>query len=461
MIANLKPYVEYKNSGIPWLGEIPAHWDVHRIKTFLREADLRSRDGEGTLLSLTRTRGLIPHRDMTDRMHSAKTLVGYKCYRRGQIVMNRMQAWSGMFGAGALEGLVSPDYAVFDVLRGNLVQFVMQRLKSPDLVGQFALESKGIGSGFNRLYTDRFGPIPVALPPTTDQAAIVRFVAWANGRLERAIRAKRRVIALHNEQKQAIIHRAVTRGLDPNVSLKATGVPWLGNIPAHWSLKRFKFLACINSGQVDPRKPEYRDLVLIAPNHVQSGNGRLLHQETATEQGADSGKYLVRAGQVVYSKIRPNLRKATIAPCDCLCSADMYPIAPITGELTPAYLLLLLLSHPFTKFAVDASMRVAMPKVNREALANCLMWYPSLSEQSMIIDFIADECAPIDTNIDRAEREIALVQEYRTRLVADVVTGKLDVRESAAELPDEIPLDIPSDDDRGDDTDSLDEEASE
>ena len=98
--------------------------------------------------------------------------------------MKRMQAWSGMFGAAQLEGLVSPDYAVFDVLGSNSVKFVLERLKTPDLVSRFALESKGIGSGFNRLYTDRFGPIPITLPPPAEQAAIVGFLDWANGRLE-------------------------------------------------------------------------------------------------------------------------------------------------------------------------------------------------------------------------------------------------------------------------------------
>jgi type I restriction enzyme S subunit len=111
VIADLKPYAEYKESGLPWLGQVPGHWSVSRIKTVLREADYRSSDGLGTLLSLTRVRGLIPHKDMTDKMHSAKTLVGYKRYGTGQIVMNRMQAWSGMFGAGLTDGLVSPDYA--------------------------------------------------------------------------------------------------------------------------------------------------------------------------------------------------------------------------------------------------------------------------------------------------------------------------------------------------------------
>jgi restriction endonuclease S subunit len=115
----------------------------------------------------------------------------------------------------------------------------------------------------------------------------------------------------------------------------------------------------------------------------------------------------------------------------------MYPIAPSTSEINASYLLQLLLSEPFTKFAVDASMRVAMPKVNREALANALMWYPERNEQERILSFISQQIAPFDRLISNAEAEILALREYRTRLTADVVTGKLDVREAARQLPDE------------------------
>jgi type I restriction enzyme S subunit len=268
---------------------------------------------------------------------------------------------------------------------------------------------------------------------------------YANGKIERAIRAKRKLIGLFNEQKHAIIHRAVTRGLDPNVKLKPSGIPWLGDVPEHWTLKRFKYVATINTGQVDPRKPKYRNLILIAPNHIRSGDGYLIEKETAADQGADSGKYMVTSGQIIYSKIRPNLRKATIAPCNCLCSADMYPISPKTSELSTDFLLALLLSQAFTKFAVDSSMRVAMPKVNREALANCILWFPSLNEQTQILEYLGREMAPFDTAIIRTQREIDLLREYRTTLTAEVVTGKLDVRETAKGLPDQADEPLPAD----------------
>ena len=444
MIADLKPYTEYKESGLPWLGQVPRHWDVRRLKQVARLAygDSLPRTG--------RKEGTVPVFGSNGRVgwHTESNTLA-PC-----IIVGR----KGSFGK--INFSCDPSFVI------DTAFYVDRRIAGVDIrwlffmLGWLRLDGVSKDSAVPGLDREDAYQRMLTLPSPAEQAAIVRYLDWANGRLERAIRAKRKVIALLNEQKQAIIHRAVTRGLDPSVPLKPSGIPWLGDIPRHWALRRFKFLATINSGQVDPRKPIYRDLVLIAPNHIERGSGRILAQETAAAQGADSGKYLVSRGQVVYSKIRPNLRKATIAPSDCLCSADMYPITPKTRELSAEYFLQLLLSQSFTKFAVDASMRVAMPKVNREALADCPLWFPSVAEQTKIVDFVSRESAPIGNAISRLEREIELLREYRTRLVADVVTGKLDVREAVTRLPEEAALDIAVDDtDLSDETEPADEEA--
>lgn len=441
MIADLKPYAAYKDSGSSWLARVPTHWEVRNLRTLIRPRNERNRV-DLPLLSVAREKGVFV-RSMTDANENHNVipldLTNYKVARAGALVINKMKAWQGSMGIAPCDGIVSPAYYVFDFDIANR-KFGQTLLRSKPYVAHFGQASDGVRVGQWDLTIAAMRQIPVLAPPPEEQAAIVRFLDWANARLERTIRAKRRVIALLTEQKQAIIHRAVTRGLDPAVPLKPSGIAWLGDIPAHWTLRRFKFVAKINSGQVDPRFPPYRDFILIAPNHIQTGTGKLLELETAAAQGADSGKYFVSKGQIVYSKIRPNLRKAAIATCDCLCSADMYPISPKTLELSHNYLLQLILSPAFTKFAVDTSMRVAMPKVNREALADCPMWFPDSYEQDLILKFIEQESEPIDTAISRLNREIDLLREYRTRLVADVVTGKLDVREAAAQLPDE-PLD--------------------
>lgn len=210
----LNPEAPLKSSGIPWLGDIPKHWEAPRIKTVLLERDARSHEGSEVLLSLTRNRGLIARSDMTDKIHSARTLVGYKLYSPGEIVMNRMQAWSGMFGTGPISGMVSPDYAVYKILGGNDSTFLLARLKASDLVSQFAIESKGIGTGFNRLYNDRLGAIPISLSPPDEQRVIAKWIEINTSKLSSAIARTEREIALMQEYRTRLTADIVTGKLD-------------------------------------------------------------------------------------------------------------------------------------------------------------------------------------------------------------------------------------------------------
>ena len=444
MIADLKPYPSYKDSGVPWLGEVPEHWEVKRGKELFRCVDVRSSTGEEALLTVSSERGVVPRSSATVTMFKAESYAGYKLCWPDDLVINSLWAWARGLGVSRHHGIISSAYGVYR-LRTPYTEYsayVHALVRSTPFNWELQVRSKGIWISRLQLTDEAFLGAPVPLPPPPEQAAIVRFLDHADQRIRRYIRAKQKLITLLEEQKQALIHRAVTGQVDvrtgqPYPAYKPSGVEWLGDVPEHWEVKRFKFLARVANGQVDPRRPEHRGKILVAPNHIRIGTGEIIHLETADNQGADSGKYEVRRGQVIYSKIRPNLRKAAIAPLDCLCSADMYPIAVRETELRPAYLLLLLLSLPFTNYAVDCSLRVAMPKVNREALGGCWFWYPSRKAQDAILEFIENVGGPSGLAIAQAAREISLLREYRTRLIADVVTGKLDVRSAAARLPDE------------------------
>lgn len=442
MIHDLKPYTAMKESGVPWLGKVPQHWSVLRIKSVLREVDARSLDGKGTLLSLTRTRGLIARHDLTDKAHSASTLVGYKRYQSGRLVMNRMQAWSGMFGTATMDGLVSPDYAVFEVLGNHQVDFVLARLKSPDMVGQFALESKGIGSGFNRLYTDRFGPIPITVPPPSEQAAIVKYLNWATGRIDRAITAKKKIIALLNEQKQAIIHQAVTRGLDTNVRMKPSGIPWLGEIPEHWEVRRSKFLF----REIDERSKSGREthlamsqrLGLVPSSQVQS----TLRSETYV------GGKVCRPKDLVLNRLKAHLGVFAVADQIGVVSPD-YSVFRQTREVEMTYFEHVLkgrgcrgelyqrargIVEGFWRLYTDDFYDISLP-------------VPPAKEQRSIVEFLSNATDGLMVASEALQKEIALLKEYRTRLVSDVVTGKVDVRTAAAALPDPYVDDIVSESD--------------
>jgi type I restriction enzyme S subunit len=438
LIKGLRPYLDYKESGQPWVGAVPQHWPILPNRAIFTEVKDRDHPEE-EMLSVTITQGIVRQHsllaDSSKKDSSNRDKSAYKLVQPCDLAYNKMRAWQGAIGVSNLRGIISPAYVVMRPRNAQNPRYFHHLFRTPAFAKEAERWSYGITSDMWSLRPEHFKMVYSPLPPQDEQAAIVRFLDHANHQVDRLIQTKKKMIALLNEQKQSIINCAVTRGLDSDVPLKPSEIPWLGDIPHRWTLKRFKFVASISGGQVDPRKPQYCKLVLIAPNHIQSGTGKLIGEETAAEQGADSGKYLVQKSQIIYSKIRPNLRKATIAPRDCLCSADMYPVSPNSTEISADYLLLVLLSLPFTNYAVDCSMRVAMPKVNREALANCWLWFPQLHEQNDILRFVQTASLPFEAVIYRMEREIALIREYRTRLITDVVTGKLDVREAALQLP--------------------------
>jgi len=429
MSSNLKPYPAMKDSGVKWLGEVPEHWEVRKLRCVLREVAVRNRP-DLPLLSVVREKGVIL-RDLSnkDENHNfiPDDLSNYKVVRVGQFALNKMKAWQGSYGISQYDGIVSPAYFIFN-LEGVERDYFNTAIRSKAYITFFKQASDGVRIGQWDLSKARMREIPLFVPPLSEQAAIVRYLDYIDRRVKRYVRAKQKLIKLLEEEKQAVIHRAVTRGLDPNVRLKPSGVEWLGEVPVSWKMKRFKFVVRIRNGQVDPRTEAYCKFPLIAPEHLEKGTGRILKIETAEEQGAISGKYIVKQGEIIYSKIRPALRKASIAPCDCLCSADMYPLMPDHSEILSDYLLAVLLSNDLTRYLVDCSMRVAMPKVNREALGNAWLCYPDKDTQKHIISELKEMIIHLDEAKSKAQNEINLIREYRTRLIADVVTGKLDVR---------------------------------
>ena len=162
-----------------------------------------------------------------------------------------------------------------------------------------------------------------------------------------------------------------------------------GVIPETWALRPLLTTVGIANGQVDPQVEPYREMTLVAPNHIESGTGRLLSRETASDQKAISGKYLFGRGDIVYSKIRPYLRKAVLAEFNGLCSADMYPLKP-AADVSGGFMLSVLLGQRFTRYSESVSVRSGMPKINRAELADFVVALPPLPEQRAIATVLSD-----------------------------------------------------------------------
>jgi type I restriction enzyme S subunit len=440
VIGDLKPYTEYRDAEGGWLGQVPAHWAVRRMKYVVREVDCRSSDGREQLLRASQYTGVTPrHRaDGLDEADTrAESLVGYKRVQPEDLVINIMLAWNGSMGVSRYSGIASPAYCVYRFAPGMNPWYFHHLLRSPHYKARIKASSTGVVESRLRLYSEDLGRIEALVPPPEEQAAIVRFLDWANGRLERAIRAKRKVIALLNEQKQAIIHRAVTQTQAAGASVKASGVEAIGDIPQHWEV--LPFVRCaVERADYRGATPEKVDegIFLVTAKNVRKG---WIDYECSREY--------VRPAE--YPKIMrrglPRLEDVLLtmeAPLGNVALVDREEIAiaqrvvrfRLDGErLRPRFALFALNSTYFQDQLQLRATGSTAQGIKASKLPQLLVACPPPAEQERITEQLDKELKPLQQALKRFEREIELLVEYRTRLVADVITGRLDVR-AAAEL---------------------------
>ena len=424
-MSSLRPYSTYSPAKVSWLEKLPSHWTEQRIGVLaelrVSNVDKLSKDAEVPVR-------LCNYVDVykNDRIDSSMSLMRataspgeverFRLEKDDVLITKDSEAWDDI-GVPALVNSTADDLisgyhlALLKPKDQVLGPFLAWVLRGKPASFQFHIAANGV-TRYGLTHT-AIKSVTIPTPPLEEQAAIVRYLDDADQHIRDYVNAKQRLITLLEEERQTVMHQAVTRGLDPNVKLKPSGVEWLGDVPEHWEIAQFARQVEIAEGQVDPKAEPYASMLVIAPNHVESGTGRLLSRETAFEQGAISGKYICRDGDVIYSKIRPALAKVTVAPTDCLCSADMYPLRP-RNPLQRDYLFWLLLSTGFTAWSTAQSDRVAMPKVNRQTLNNTYIPLPPHPDQVSIAQYVTEATGKTSEVIDRARRQIELMEEYRT-----------------------------------------------
>lgn len=439
MIANLRPYRDYRESGLQWSPKLPAHWSQERAKRLFTKMDRPVsdqddivtcfRDGMVTLRKNRRLRGFT----------EAIQEFGYQGIRKGDLVIHAMDAFAGAVGVSDSDGKGTPVYAVCQPKPGinaHYYAFIVREMARSQWI--LAL-SRGIRERSTDFRYEAFGGQYVPLPVPEEQDAIVRFLDYTNGRLERAIRAKRKVISLLQEQKQAIIHRAVTRGLDPNVSLKPSGIPWLGDIPEHWQIRPLKQLLIRMDYGTSENARGTGTIRVLGMGHIRDGKVIVPQQGSLNEM--PMGLQMKRHDLLFNRTNSPELvGKVGIfegEDSDEITFASYLVRLRVRPEHNPFWLNYLLNSREFWSYARSQAL-VSLHQANLNSSRYGQMALPvptSRTEQDRIVEHVSSCARELEQTIDRLEREIELLKEYRTRLVADVVTGKLDVTEVARNLP--------------------------
>ena len=237
------PYPAYKPSGVPWLGDVPQHWDVVRLASVSRPKSVINQESS-ELLSVYLSLGVIRFSDVAEKRTNptSQDLSQYQAVDPGDLVLNNQQAWRGSVGVSSLTGIVSPAYLVLSLSSRLDSQYANLLFRDNSMVGQYVICSKGVGTMQRNLYWPHLKRMLALLPPLPEQRAIVHYLDYVDRRIRRYVSAKRKLIALLEEEKQAVISQAVTRGLDPNVPLRPSGVEWLGDVPEHWEVPRLRNL---------------------------------------------------------------------------------------------------------------------------------------------------------------------------------------------------------------------------
>ena len=440
-VTALQPYPAYGDSGVEWLGKVPTHWRTVRAKRLFRKMDRPVRpDDEVVTCFRDGTVTLRRNRRELSFTESLKE-IGYQGVRRGDLVIHAMDAFAGACGVADSDGKSTPVYAVCapkdESANSRYYAFCVREMARSRWI--LAL-SRGVRERSTDFRFATFGNQWVPVPPSREQATIVRFLDHTDRRIRRYIRAKERLIELLEEQKQAVIHQAVTGQIDartgePYPGYKDSGVEWLGEVPEPWAKRRLKSLL----RAVDQRSSTGDEILLS----LRRDHGVVVYSDhfARPPQGRTLvGFKLVAAGQLVVNRLQANNGLVFRSSVDGLVSPD-YSVfehkIPLRMQYVSDLLRTSVYRSHFRRVARGLGTGTAgFLRLYDDALLATTVFLPPEHEQDLILRSLADGTTAIEEAMNRQRVQAQLGDEFRRRLNADVLTGKLDVREAAAALRD-------------------------
>ena len=421
-------YDSYKDSGIEWIGEIPIHWKIMTNKYFTQSQNNKSETGEEELLSVSEYKGVIPRRNIREgeeHLSRSESLVGYLKVRKGELVSNIMLMWKRGLGVSEYEGIVSPSYSVFS-FQNSYPKYYHYLFRTDQYVSEFRRNSTGVIESRLRLYDDKFGSIKSHFPPLPEQQQIVSFLDTKTSLIDSLIEKTQRKIELLKEKRTSLINEIVTKGLNPNVEMKDSGVEWIGEIPSHYQIGKLKHLCNENqrslSNSTDPNyELNYIEISDVNSEGVIGNSTPYIFSESPSRC-----RRIVQKGDVIVSTVRTYLKSIGLIEEeveDLICSTGFSVLTP-NKEINSKYLFYLLRTEWFISMVISNSEGVSYPSIKSEKLMNIDVVFCEFSEQQQIVEYLDEQTQKIDKTISIEGKRIELIKEYRQSLISEVVTGK-------------------------------------
>ena len=423
MVVNSMSYAtydSYKESGVDWLGKIPSDWDLLKVKNIFRLVmKFAPKNNDCELLSVYTDIGVKPRKELEERGNRATTTDGYLIVEKGDIVVNKLLAWMGAIGLSDYDGVTSPAY---DVLKPKMpIEGIFYHLlfRSPQCTSELKRHSRGIMDMRLRLYFDKFGDVVVPYPNIEVQKKIVSFLAEKTAQIDQAISLKQQQIEKLNEYKQIVIQNAVTKGLNPNVPMKDSGVEWIGDIPEHWDVKKLKYVLKSYNKKISSRNS---DLRYLGMENIISKTGEINNESAEVEGLANHFK----PNHILFGKLRPYLAKVYLADFEGICSTE-FLVFEVLEPNNAKFLQILLLSNGFIQNIDSSTYGSKMPRANPDFINNQFIAIPPLDEQLQIINAIENKNQPIKQAIEKYQTQIDRLKEYKNILINQAVTGKIKI----------------------------------
>ena len=424
----MRKYSEYKDSGVKWIGDIPKHWEVKKMRNLISMTSVKNHPNE-TLLSVVREQGVIVRDIEADDNHNfiPEDLSGYKLIEEGQFVINKMKAWQGSYAVSGYRGIVSPAYYTCD-LRLAYKTFFNVAIRSCAYVPFFTQYSKGIRVGQWDLSPVGLKEIPFFLPPLAEQRAIVSYLDSKVGQIDTYVAKQTQQIELLKELKQAVIANAVTKGManynNHHTKLKQSGISWIGEIPEHWEVKRLGLFFTEN---------KTINSCMQCTEAYKFNYGTLIRKDEnidPTELKDTYNKYtILRPRDIVINGLNLNYdfvsQRVALATTAGIITSAYIVLSPRT-KVNELFFYYLFKSMDGMKLfhGMGTGIRLTL---SFKDLRYQLLPIPPLSEQRAIVSYIEAKTASINKLIDAYEQQVERVKEYKQRLISDAVTGKINV----------------------------------